>query len=441
LRWGYAGELSAVRQLTIRAPLFDEFFFEDDPPGQRDPTLAIQTSKGAIELKAELSEEVIGGKRYRLLTTERTLIAGSPGTHDAPPVTATFRKVTRWARDLLGGRSPVAVVPVRKTGAPVKIVVKPLPLQGRPESFAGAVGEGFSVETAADRTVVRVGDPISLTIKVRGSGNLEHAGLPALSADGGLNPQRFRLPDGDSSGHFEDNQKTFAVNVRVLDQSVSEIPAIAYSWFHPEEGVYRTARSKPIALRVNSSRVISARDVVSTTASNHSGSGDSNAPRKTDEPKRNAGTSDAFALSGADLAIERDPTRVLRDARDGQDGAWLRWGVYLGGLALVALAFLDRKRRDAPEETTRRRKLLSAQRRRVEQTLGKPRREAAREIADALRLVAAETPESGRAAAGSVSAECEDVVYAPDDDRRDPIDPGLVQRALQAMVLASRESA
>ena len=61
-----------------------------------------------------------------------------------------------------------------------------------PPSFAGAVGRGFSLEAAADRSVVQLGDPITLTLTIRGDGNLGNVALPALEGEHGFSPERFR---------------------------------------------------------------------------------------------------------------------------------------------------------------------------------------------------------------------------------------------------------
>ena len=179
-------------------------------------------------------------------------------------------------------------------------MVKPFPLEGRPGSFAGAVGEGFSIEVAADRTVVRVGDPIGLTIALRGKGNLDNASLPPLSAEGGLNPDRFRLPEGDTPGKMADGVKQFQISVRVTDESVIEIPKLAYSWFDPETETYRTAHSKPIALRVMPAQVVSASDVVSATPPSASP-----APQQPGEPESEPGPGGLALAENAGLFAER----------------------------------------------------------------------------------------------------------------------------------------
>jgi hypothetical protein len=320
-------------------------------------------------------------------------------------------------------------------GKPATLVVKPLPSEGRPESFAGAVGPGYTINVDADRTVVRVGDPIRLDVTLRGQGNLENASLPPLSADGGMDPQRFRLPQGEIPGEAQNGEKRFSVTVRVNDQSVSEIPALAYSWFDPRDQAYHTTRSKPIALRVTEAQVVSAADVVISPKANGNNSSSpedaNNGPANNGEAGTGgaASATPAFTLSGADLSIESSVPLLLSDARNRFGGNSLQWALYGTGLLLVAIALLDRKRRDIPPEIVQRRKTLKKLRSQIDRAAGQPQREAAREIADALRGMVVEVPDFPRDGLQSVLAQCETIVYAPGDASSEKIDPGLVGQA------------
>ena len=60
----------------------------------------------------------------------------------------------------------------------LNLEVLPLP-EPRPPSFTGLVG-AYSIETAAAPTEVNVGDPITLTIRIRGPEPLENIPAPAL---------------------------------------------------------------------------------------------------------------------------------------------------------------------------------------------------------------------------------------------------------------------
>ena len=118
--------------------------------------------------------------------------------------------------------------------------------------------------------MVRVGDPITLALTLRGEGYLERIGLPSFGTDAGetdgrLDPKQFRLPDDDVAGTLlaDSDGKQFVITVRVLDESVTQIPPLAYSWFDPKERTFQTAHSDPIALQVLPTQVVSAQDVVS----------------------------------------------------------------------------------------------------------------------------------------------------------------------------------
>ncbi|MGH7139655.1 MAG: hypothetical protein ACREHD_28280, partial [Pirellulales bacterium] len=231
IEWWNAENRHNVRELNIYSPMFDEFHFAPDPPASPGASqLQIDTKQGNISLSATEREEQHAGRRFAVLSANRTLLPDRPGEFTLPPIVATVRKATGRARSM-----------VRAEGTPQKLIVKAFPADGRPESFAGAVGSGFSIDVSADPTVVCVGDPIDLDITLRGDGNLENAGLPALSADDGMSPVRFRLPEGDVPGDLADGAKRFHVSVRVIDVSVGAIPALAFSWFDPDAEKYETA--------------------------------------------------------------------------------------------------------------------------------------------------------------------------------------------------------
>ena len=131
---------------------------------------------------------------------------------DLAAATIHVDEITHFQRDLFGRRTAARTRKIFARDVPRRLVVKAPPIQGRPESFAGAVGRGFSLEAAADRSVVQLGDPITLTLTVRGDGNLASIGLPRLDADGGLLPGQFRIPEGDVSGQLTADGKVFLVD-------------------------------------------------------------------------------------------------------------------------------------------------------------------------------------------------------------------------------------
>ncbi len=275
IRWSLAGDINTVRHafanLQIRSPLFDQFPFQDAPPRTRT-TLTIATAKGGVEIDADVTQEKINGRDFIVVTGTRTLVPDTPGQYPSIPITCRTRKVTEWGRDFFGDVRPAGDVPALAAGKPLNLTVKAIPLSGRPTGYSGAIGRGFSIDVSANRSVVRVGDPISLTITIRGDGNLESVSLPLLETNEGFSANEFQIPQDQLAGTIDGNQKQFSVNIRVKDQAVTQIPAIAFSWFDPNEERFATATSKPIALQVMETQVISAADVVSSATNNHASS-------------------------------------------------------------------------------------------------------------------------------------------------------------------------
>jgi hypothetical protein len=134
--------------------------------------------------------------------------------------------------------------------APVELQVRPLPLEGRLPGFAGAVGDFTIGMPELATNVVRVGDPVKLTVKVRGEGNLLRLVAPA--------PPRLRYWQAvASSGEHAPPQiiqaqgfTTFTYALVPLSEKAHYTPAIPFSCFDPQREMYRdlTIRSVPITV-------------------------------------------------------------------------------------------------------------------------------------------------------------------------------------------------
>jgi hypothetical protein len=439
VEWWYAGNLDEVRDLTFRSPVFDQFTFVTEPLDRKDMFLPVDTEKGTLRLKAKMDRRKLDGREFTVVTATPLLVVNHPGEYEIEPITATMNKVTRWRRGVFGRREPASMVRLRAVDRPRKLVIRPLPLDQAPASFAGAIGRGFTLKVEADRTVVRVGDPITLIILLRGEGNLGSAALPPLSADGGLDPKRFRLPRGEVSGTLSGDSKSFTVTVRVLDESVAEIPPLAYSWFDPQMGQFQTARSNPIALRVQSTRMVRAQDVVSG-APKPQGKETAEKSRVPQAVKRaSAGLPKRYDLTGADLAIEASAAKLLVNESERYGGIMVRTGIYLASVLLVFFAWLWRRVAEVDPEIHRRRKLVKEQLRQITQAGRLPRYEAARQIAAAMRRMTTQANGQLRGEVEHLLMECDNLAYAPDGDTREPLDQTLYEHAIKVAEGVAKE--
>lgn len=135
------------------------------------------------------------------------------------------------------------------------IEINPIPNQGRPANYRGAVGD-YEIYTQATPTTVNAGDPITLNIAIRGDGPMDRVQPPLLNEQQTLT-KKFKVADESLAGFVDGNQKLFTTTIRPLSESVSEIPAIEFSFFDPRKEKFVTVQSKPIPVEVSAAETLS----------------------------------------------------------------------------------------------------------------------------------------------------------------------------------------
>jgi hypothetical protein len=152
---------------------------------------------------------------------------------------------------------------VTATPAATTLVVETPPEQGRPPTWAGAVGQ-FRFDVTASHTEATVGEPITLTMKITDIGShaadLDLLQAPRLDADRGLT-SHFRVPADRPGGVVSGRTKTFTQTIRPTSSGVDLVPPIPFTFFDPQRGVYDTAFSRPIDISVSGARQVDASDV------------------------------------------------------------------------------------------------------------------------------------------------------------------------------------
>ena len=131
---------------------------------------------------------------------------------------------------------------------PIELEVKPLPTEGRPDLFNGMVGD-YSIEVSAEPTAVRVGDPITLTVKITASGFMENIFFEPLRYQPYL-VNRFEIPSDRSLPLREGKSKIYTQTIRPLSTGNNEVPPIQLAFFNPASDAYVTIESAAIPLSV-----------------------------------------------------------------------------------------------------------------------------------------------------------------------------------------------
>lgn len=133
---------------------------------------------------------------------------------------------------------------------PLTVTVRPIPRDGRPADWSGAVGR-FRIEASLDPGRVRVGEAATLTVSLSGQGNIRAVGDPVVPEIAGLRAfdSGKTVEDGREGGVVGGVKKLARVFVPEASGSYV-IPAITYSVFRPDLERFETIRTNPITLEV-----------------------------------------------------------------------------------------------------------------------------------------------------------------------------------------------
>ena len=135
---------------------------------------------------------------------------------------------------------------------PVMLNVEPLPTEGVLPGFTGAVGTFEAGQPALSTNLARAGEPLTLTVMVRGDGDLGHLTpppMPKLRDWEGFPPARDPAP---AVAIQQRGINIFTYTLIPLDARLAETPAIPFSYFDPAKKTYVDLTIPPVPLKVDS---------------------------------------------------------------------------------------------------------------------------------------------------------------------------------------------
>lgn len=144
------------------------------------------------------------------------------------------------------------LVPQDVAPKPVTLAVLPLPEQGRPAGFSGAVGR-FNFDMQVKPAELSAGDPITLTMQIVGDGNVENVSAPEIVSGDQFKVYEPKLVSKDASDGQSAGRKTFEQVVIPRSQDVKELPALTFAYFDPDVAAYQSITRGPFPLTVRPS--------------------------------------------------------------------------------------------------------------------------------------------------------------------------------------------
>jgi hypothetical protein len=199
--------------------------------------------------------QTINGRNYRVSEVKYALFPTQTGelTIGRAIVTATipsrkgrtFRDPFDVFGDVFGHGEEVTI-----RGNAIKINVKSLPAEGRPADFTGTIGD-FSISATADRTQTEMSQPVTVTVKISGTGNIKSVAEPVIPE---LNDFRvYRESSSENISKVNDRIGGTKIYKEVFIPNRPgqlEIPALNFNFFNPGTGRYENLSTRPIRLNV-----------------------------------------------------------------------------------------------------------------------------------------------------------------------------------------------
>ncbi|MFQ5495493.1 MAG: BatD family protein, partial [Phycisphaerae bacterium] len=288
--------------------------------------------------------------QYELFTVTRQIRAEQVGEVQVGPVFLRVHYPLAIRRGFFGGYEITRRQRESARAESVSVTVKAPPAEGRPPDYTGAIGR-FTLDVSARPTRVQQGQPITLSVSIRGT-PLEGVAGPSLTGNPEL-ASRFDYAGDELVGDIERGAKVFRRAVFPKQSGEQTIPPITWSYFDPGSERYVTLSSPPIPIVVDPPA--ESASVAATVESEPHGAG-----RETT----------LTVLSGGLSPNVTDPRRALATQSVVVSNAWIA-GLFLWPAAWLTMTLVMRHRGRLKDDVdfARRRGARRTALRRIQQTL------------------------------------------------------------------------
>jgi len=279
-----------------------------------------------------------GGQLYKVaIVQQRALFPLAPGKLTVTPMEADVAHVDFFGR-------PIRLRHLKSDALTIEAM--PLPREGQPPHFPAANVGKFAFDVVVDRAAVAVGDAVTLTMTVRGTGNVRNVALPDLPALPGWKSYEPKTSIALEGGATASGTKTMEWLIRPEQPGKTTIPALTLVSFDPAARRYVETSSSPLYMEV----------------SGNPGAATPGSPSAAAPP---AGVENVIAAEIRPIRAHGAPSRSI--GASFLNGAGFKLTLLMPPLAFVAFGAVgrvrDRLSRD--ERRTSRRRLRSIARRRL----------------------------------------------------------------------------
>ena len=192
------------------------------------------------------------GEPYRYVVLRKTVLyPQKTGKLDIEPLTlAVSVEVPGNRRDIFGNRFYETVDKTVAAGNRT-INVKPLPQEGKPEDFTGAVGENLKLKVTTDKHKLRATESLEAKVEVSGQGNLKLFDLPPLTVPASM--EKYEPEYSENVNTNRGGMRGSISNAYTLVPQTKgkyPIPPVSFSYFDLNSESYKTLTSEEILVDV-----------------------------------------------------------------------------------------------------------------------------------------------------------------------------------------------
>lgn len=200
------------------------------------------------------------------------------------------------------------------TSNPVTIHVKPLPAEGKPNNFDGAVGN-FHINASLDKTKLSTDDAVTLKVTISGQGNITLLNAPTVHFPNDFESYDPKVSDKINASNPFGGSRTFSYVIMPKDAGDFTIPPVSFSYFDPDAEQYKTIKTTSFALAVTPG-------------------------------KNQPAIATNYAKAGSELQPIRTGTLAWNKPGLLWFGAWWPWLLMLLPIIVLIILFLLKKQRD-----------------------------------------------------------------------------------------------
>ena len=276
-------------------------------------------------------QEVLNGVKYSVALIKKVaLFPQRSGDIDIEPMGLTSMvRTQRQSRSIFDIFDSYQDIKFDYESNKLKIKVKPLPTADKPLDFNGFVGD-LSMDVVLDKKESKTDDPITVSIRFNGKGNMKVIEAPKLDLPSDFDIFDAKLTDKPNKNtNVVSGARNYDYLVIPRRPGVFKLPPISVSYFDPASGKYKTLKSQEYALTITGE------------ASKATGTQNYNGVSKED-----------VQLLGQDIRYIKNGSRGMHKKQGRFFGSWAFAGMYAAPFALFLVLLAYRRNKEQMNSDT-----------------------------------------------------------------------------------------